>query len=179
MLCIFFRRVQPTHARVGSLRSLRYLRRRCSHFESFKCTEKEGSGCTSPLQYRGDTCACTSAQTCTPSVYACTVKLGPERPPGPGQSLCHWPLQALHGKGRGKFQTLRPLASRSRARAGVRAPPRTPRNPAILLHSLKEFPRHMFLNALVKSIFRCTLVEKRVENIAGSSSHLCPQAPHG
>ena len=50
-----------------------------------------------------------------------TVKLGLEGPLGPGQGLCRWPLQAPHGKGRGKFQTLWPLASRSRRRARRRA----------------------------------------------------------
>ena len=51
----------------------------------------------------------------------CTVKLGLEGPLGPGQGLSRWPLQAPHGKGRGKFQTVWPLASRSRGRAHRRA----------------------------------------------------------
>ena len=56
-----------------------------------------------------------------------TVKLGLEGPSGPGQGLCRWPLQAPHGKGSGKFQTLWSLASRSRRRARSRA--RAPQEP--------------------------------------------------
>ena len=60
-------------------------------------------------------------------VMANTVKLGLEGPPGPGHGLCRWPLQAPHGKGRGKFQTLWSLASRSRGRARRHA--RATKNP--------------------------------------------------
>ena len=56
-----------------------------------------------------------------------TVKLGLEGTLGPGQGLCRWPLQAPHGKGRGKFQTLWSLVSRSRGRARRRA--RAPQEP--------------------------------------------------
>ena len=96
------------------------------------------------------------------------VKLGLQGTPSPGQGLCRWPLQAPHGKERGKFQTLWPLASRSRGRARrrARAPPRIPRNAAILLHCLKESSLNMVLNALVKSIFRSKFVQKRAKHMA-------------
>ena len=82
-----------------------------------------------------------------------TVKLGLEGPPGPGQGLCRWPLQAPHGKGRGTYQTLWSLRAPEEPQACF------PRNPAILLHCLKESSRKKLLNALVRSICRCEFVE--------------------
>ena len=85
-----------------------------------------------------------------PEVDMCmhTVKLGLEGPPGPGQGLCRWPLQAPHGKGWSKFQTLWPLASRSRgARAGVRALPKNPKESSDFAALLKRI--------VAKKAFEC------------------------
>ena len=97
--------------------------------------------------------------------------------PGPGQGLCRWPLQASHGKGRGKFQTLWSLRAPQEPQVCF------PRNRAILLHCLKESSRKKVLNALVKSIFRCRFVEKRAKDmllkvrVAADSKLCCPLAP--
>ena len=105
-----------------------------------------------------------------------TVKLGLEGPPCPGQGLCRWPLQAPHGKGHGQFQTLWSLRAPQEPQACF------PRNPAILLHCLKESSRKMFLNTLVKSMLRCKFVEKRAKNmlpkvrVAANSKVCCPLA---
>ena len=82
------------------------------------------------------------------------------------------------GKGHGKFQ------NRGHARAHARAPqdpkPCFPRNPAILLHGLKESSRKKLLNALVKSNFQCRFVEKQGKNmlpkvrVAADSKLCCP-----
>ena len=53
-----------------------------------------------------------------------------------------------------------------------------PRNPAILLHCLNESSRKKLLNALVESIFRCKIVEKRPKNMlpkvrVAADSKLC------
>ena len=72
------------------------------------------------------------------TVELSTGKLRLEGVPGPGQGLCCWPLQALLGEergkfqtlwslGRGKFQALCPLAARLRGRARRRA--RAPQEP--------------------------------------------------
>ena len=74
------------------------------------------------------------------------------------------------------------LLARAGAHTGVRAPPRTQRNPAILLQCLKELSQKMLSNALVKSIFRCKFIEKRAKNmlpkvrVAANSKLCCPLA---